>query len=667
MTPLLRTGVTYGGRYAIRRKLSRGAGTRTWLAEDLRDGCERVVRLQMVPGLTPNEWGRLDSATRQARIDAHVSELEASAAVWRLDNPYVAQIIRVEASAFLSDAFHPAAPVPALILEYQPGAVALDALTATWESVILGVLARLAEGLASMHAAHMAHGALCPDAVLVVADESGGMRPLLMGFGPLSDGAGSLNGGPAAYAPPEADSNGEADAAGDVWALGVLICRSLTGRLPFHTGAARAEGGDAGGRPRVLAADHIDLSMLDGDIRDIAEACLSFQPGARPSMVGIGARIRRLLGEVVPEVAEDSDDSPDTMVDGMPPALDIAPTGKMGAVAGDVQADALVAGALVDGAALDGAAADDIEAMLPVPGQGVDAFAMTMEAPAITADVVVQIQAEMRANAAGPAGKIELPQGLKTEAPPSDRRFAADPRTYSDDEVDLPVSRPRVRPPRDAPPVDEGSNGRLLVLTAIAVLVVGGLVWGYSRTGARRAVVEPAPVAADTTDEAVYEDIDKVLGRTKPETIVIETGLRTPMPPTTFGNARDKAGSTKDEASAKVEGEVDFAWEMEANLPALACTGQAVVIEKLGGQRWLRLPCRIECKLDTDDDDQPTALTGCSDWQTVRAEPGPIALGCTASAVGSPKRSCLGEGAFRLTETGEIVKTMVRLTLTAVE
>jgi len=102
----------------------------------------------------------------------------------------------------------------------------------------LALLYRLASGLAALHAQGFVHRDIKPSNIMVGGDDAGAIKLIDLGIAKRSNttaqtNAGTLLGTPAYMSPEQA--RGEAvDVRSDVWGLGVLLFRCLTGRLPFR-------------------------------------------------------------------------------------------------------------------------------------------------------------------------------------------------------------------------------------------------------------------------------------------------------------------------------------------------------------------------------------------------------------------------------------------------
>lgn len=94
--------------------------------------------------------------------------------------------------------------------------------------------------------------------------------------------------GTAEYMAPEQVAGGMTSAATDVWGLGGVLFRALTGQRPFpRTTAAR----EPDHRPDFTA-----LGRTDPQLYELVTACLSAQPSERPTLDGL----RKVLNGLVP-------------------------------------------------------------------------------------------------------------------------------------------------------------------------------------------------------------------------------------------------------------------------------------------------------------------------------------------------------------------------------
>ncbi|HWG69574.1 MAG TPA: protein kinase [Steroidobacteraceae bacterium] len=147
------------------------------------------------------------------------------------------------------------------------------------------------EALAYLHGKNLVHGQLKPPNFLVVGDQ---LKLASDNIHPAGKAAPSIA-KRRTEDPPEAPSAGMS-AAGDIWGLGVTMVEALTQRPPSWAD----ERYESLSLPAALAPDLVD----------IARRCLSRNPGARPSLADIDARLRRASNP--PEVAAPVPGVPET-------------------------------------------------------------------------------------------------------------------------------------------------------------------------------------------------------------------------------------------------------------------------------------------------------------------------------------------------------------------
>lgn len=194
-------------------------------------------------------------------------------------------------SAPLLDA-DPEAEVPWLVTDYLPGLSlreAVEVFGGLPPDTLRLLAAALAEALAAIHRAGLAHRDLKPGNIMLTA-----VGPRVIDFGiARPDGAtsitlpGALPGTPG-FMSPEQASGGLAGPASDVFALGAVLAFAATGQEPF----------DADDRAATLERVRLarpDLSGLtDRGLRALVAACLRREPGQRPSAAALLDRLDRL-------------------------------------------------------------------------------------------------------------------------------------------------------------------------------------------------------------------------------------------------------------------------------------------------------------------------------------------------------------------------------------
>jgi serine/threonine protein kinase len=182
----------------------------------------------------------------------------------------------------------PDAELPWLVTAYVAGpslaaAVAEHGRLPTASVRVLG--AGLAEGVAAIHACGLVHRDLKPSNVILAADgprviDFGIARALEATSGTVT---GHIVGTPAYMSPEQVHGRGDIGPPSDVFSLGSVLVFAATGVAPFGEGHPTAV------LHRIVAEDP-DLSALDGELRDLAAACLSKDPADRPDVADVLAR-----------------------------------------------------------------------------------------------------------------------------------------------------------------------------------------------------------------------------------------------------------------------------------------------------------------------------------------------------------------------------------------
>jgi hypothetical protein len=225
------------------------------------------------------------------------SEAEALA---RLQHPHIVQVFaREEASGW-----------PVLVLEFVPGGTLEELLRrgplpAVEAARLVAVLARAVQ---YAHASGVVHRDLKPANVLLAPPVEGNSGTFRDGFPKISDfglarladdgshdTAGALLGTPAYMAPEQADGVGPVGPPADVWALGVILYRALTGRLPF-----------AAENPLevlrlVRQADPLPPRQIAPSVPEELQraflACLAKDPSTRPTAAGLAHLLEQYCAE----------------------------------------------------------------------------------------------------------------------------------------------------------------------------------------------------------------------------------------------------------------------------------------------------------------------------------------------------------------------------------
>jgi serine/threonine-protein kinase len=256
--PMWRAGDVVGGRYRLAELIGSGGMSVVWRAHD--EVLDRPVAVKMLSR----------AGSQRFRI-----QLRAEARAYgRLNTPRIAQVY---------DYGETETAAPYLVMEYVAGEALSDRLrdgAMPWTAAI-AMAAQIADALRDAHAHGLVHRDIKPDNVILT---DAGAK--LVDFGicamigaPDADADGRLLGTPA-YLAPERIADAPVQPAADVYGLGVLLYRALTGGLPWRadtsTGLLRAH---MFAEPMPMPA----IDELPPDVAQICVACLDKDPHARPS------------------------------------------------------------------------------------------------------------------------------------------------------------------------------------------------------------------------------------------------------------------------------------------------------------------------------------------------------------------------------------------------
>ncbi|WP_075207579.1 protein kinase domain-containing protein [Archangium violaceum] len=281
------SGRRIGGRYVLERRVAGGGMGAIWVALDSQ--LQRRVALKL---MAPE---RIASASAR-----HQFEQEAKA-VAQLRNPHVVQIHDYGVDG----------DTPYIVMELLEGEdleTCLERQGRLAPVVVSSLLNQIARALASAHACGVIHRDLKPANLFLARLDSAevmkvldfGLARLNAGGAALSEQPGRVMGTPRYMSPEQMRGEAGVDHRTDVWSLGVVAYRSLTGRFPFSADALGALGrGDAltfAEPPSSLVpelgqgVDAFFSRALDADptrrfqsARELAAAFASLVEASRPS------------------------------------------------------------------------------------------------------------------------------------------------------------------------------------------------------------------------------------------------------------------------------------------------------------------------------------------------------------------------------------------------
>ncbi|MFF4900066.1 serine/threonine-protein kinase [Streptomyces sp. NPDC001068] len=183
----------------------------------------------------------------------------------------------------------PDAPVPWVATAYVAGLSLTAAVTDGGPlpaPTVRALGAGLAEALAAVHALGLVHRDVKPSNVLLTLD-----GPLLIDFGiaRATDGTASLTSsgvsiGSPGYMSPEQILGKGVTGAADVFSFGAVLAYAANGAPPFP-------GDSSAALLYKVVHEEPELGSLDGDLREVAEACLTKEAGARPAPGEVARRL----------------------------------------------------------------------------------------------------------------------------------------------------------------------------------------------------------------------------------------------------------------------------------------------------------------------------------------------------------------------------------------
>jgi len=274
-----------GGRYRLVEPLGSGGMSVVWRGFD--EVLQRPVAVKVLAGELATDPGLREAIRREAQAAARVC------------HPHIANVYDYGEST-LDDG----GPTPFVVMELVSGeplsALLAGGVRLPWRQAA-GICAQVAAALSEAHAHGVVHRDIKPGNVMIGRS---GAKVVDFGISALVGECdlaedGQLLGTPA-YIAPERLGGGRAETASDVYAVGVLLHRALTGRLPWRVDT-----------PQQLIAAHLDaeppalgdldeLSDVPAEVVTACRECLSREPDRRPR----SHELAKVLGEASGAVVE---------------------------------------------------------------------------------------------------------------------------------------------------------------------------------------------------------------------------------------------------------------------------------------------------------------------------------------------------------------------------
>ncbi|HEY6592814.1 MAG TPA: serine/threonine-protein kinase [Asanoa sp.] len=266
-----------GGRYRLVERIGTGGMSVVWR------GFDEVLGRQVAVKVLAAKLASDRTFRRRIRTEAQAAA--------RLVHPHITNVYDY------GESVQGGVTVPYVVMELVEG-ISLaqrlaDGQALTWPEAVT-VCAEVAAALAAAHARGVVHRDVTPSNVMLTA---GGAKVVDFGISALVGESeagpdGSLLGTPAYLAPERLDLS-QVSPAADVYGLGLLLYRALTGRLPWEartkTEMIRAH----------LYTEPVPVPPIDGlppELADLCRRCLAKTPGKRPTSAEVAAALAAAVG-----------------------------------------------------------------------------------------------------------------------------------------------------------------------------------------------------------------------------------------------------------------------------------------------------------------------------------------------------------------------------------
>ncbi|MEH1166816.1 protein kinase [Micromonospora sp. CPCC 205539] len=261
-------------RYVLHERIGLGGMSEVWRADD--EVLGRPVAVKVLAGQLAADPQLRATIQREARAAA------------RLTHPHVTQVYDYAEATLAGGAV-----VPYLVMELVEGHNLADRLRngpLPWPEAVR-VAGQIAAALAAAHRIGVVHRDVKPGNVMLTDT---GAKVLDFGIAalggphhPLAGETGEPLMGTPAYFAPERLAAGPPNPASDVYALGALLYRTLTGRapLPVQSWEDALEV-----HRRGTPVEPLRVSGLPADIAELTIACLAADPARRPTAAQLATR-----------------------------------------------------------------------------------------------------------------------------------------------------------------------------------------------------------------------------------------------------------------------------------------------------------------------------------------------------------------------------------------
>jgi eukaryotic-like serine/threonine-protein kinase len=276
-----------GGRYRLEERLGVGGMSVVWRGFDLVLG--RAVAVKVLSG----RYATDDSFRESIRTEAQAAA--------RVSHPHLASVHDYGESLDAEGR-----RVPYVVMELLSGSTLIERLAQGPLPPRAGLLicAEVAEALAAVHAHQLVHRDVKPGNVMLTS-----VGAKLVDFGVAAVAGEASDAGPDGrimgtpnYVAPERLLGGPVEPASDVYGLGLLVFRVLTGKLPWPSGA-----------PSLAArADPAPLPAVDGVPGEVGELylrCVAMQAHKRPSAGDAAGLLMAAVHSMPPDPERDDDTS----------------------------------------------------------------------------------------------------------------------------------------------------------------------------------------------------------------------------------------------------------------------------------------------------------------------------------------------------------------------